>query len=215
MLIIGAKGFAKEVLEVFHQMNETENIAFYDDVNAGVENFLFGKFPVLKNENQAEAFFKSNGSAFTLGIGNPQLRFKLYKKFTDLGGNYTSCVSPHASIGSYDIEIGEGTNILANASISNSSTIGKGCIIYYNVIITHDCTVGDFVELSPNAILLGNVNIGSFSHIGSNATILPHINVGKNVIIGAGSVVTADIPDNCVAYGSPAKVVRELEPLTL
>jgi acetyltransferase-like isoleucine patch superfamily enzyme len=45
--------------------------------------------------------------------------------------------------------------------------------------------------------------------------VLPKINIGHNVIIGAGSIVTKDIPDNCLAVGSPAKVIKELEPLRL
>lgn len=69
--------------------------------------------------------------------------------------------------------------------------------------------------ISANAILLGNVEVGSYSHIGSNATILPNVKIGKNVIIGAGALVTKDIPNNCVAVGSPAKVIKELEPLKL
>lgn len=213
MLIIGAKGFAKEVLEVFHQLKQLNNIAFYDDVTTDISEFLYETFPILKNEKEVLAFFKENGNDFTIGIGNPNLRYKLYQKINLLGGNYTSCISPKAIIGSYDIEIKEGANILSNAIISNSVKIGKGCIIYYNVIITHDCTIGDFVELSPNAILLGNVEVGSYSHIGSNATILPNVKIGKNVIIGAGAVVTKDISDNNIALGSPAKIIKEIEPI--
>ena len=40
MLIVGAKGFAKEVLEVLHQLNETEDVVFYDDVNKDAPDFL-------------------------------------------------------------------------------------------------------------------------------------------------------------------------------
>ena len=47
--------------------------------------------------------------------------------------------------------------------------------------------------------------VGDRIRIGSNSTILP-VKIGNNVIIGAGSVVTKDIPDNCIAYGNPAKI---------
>lgn len=213
MLIVGAKGFAKEVLEVFHQKGEIGNIVFYDDVNDDAGDLLFDKFPILKNENQAHDYFKSNGNQFTIGIGNPRLRYQLYKKFTSLGGEFVSTISPLALIGNYGINIGKGSNILLNAVFSNSVTIGIGCIIYYNAIITHDCELEDFVEISPCATLLGRCKVGSFTHIGANATILPNIKIGRNVIIGAGSLVTKDIPDNVVAYGSPAKIIRKLEPL--
>ena len=213
MLIIGAKGFAKEVLEVLHQLNEIENLVFFDDVNDDIKGNLYEKFPILKTTTEASNYFNSTDNLFTIGIGNPVLRKKLYDKFSSMGGVFTSVISPLASIGSYDIEIGSGTNILPGVIISNSSKIGMGCIVYYNSIITHDCNIGDFVEISPSATLLGRCAIGSYSQIGSNATILPDIVVGKNVIIGAGSVVTKNIPDNCVAVGTPAKIIKMLNPL--
>ncbi|HLF51307.1 acetyltransferase [Flavobacterium sp.] len=215
MLIIGAKGFAKEVLEVFHQLNQLDNIAFYDDVNVDSEHFLYGLFPILKNENEVKDFFNKYGNDFTIGIGNPQLRYVLMKKFISIGGNMVSSISNKAIIGSYGVKIGNGCNVLDNAIFSNGSSVGKGCIIYYNVTLTHDCEVGDFVELSPGVTLLGSCKIGSFSQIGANATILPKIKIGQNVIIGAGAVVTKDIPDNCVAVGLPSKVIRNLEPINL
>lgn len=215
MLIIGAKGFAKEILEVFHHSNQLDNIAFYDDMNANIGDYIYGLFPILKNENEVKDFFIKYGNDFTIGIGNPQLRYNIMKKFISIGGNIVSSISNKAIIGSYEVRIGNGSNILDNAIFSNSSSIGDGCIVYYNVTLTHDCEVGNFVELSPGVTLLGSCKIGSFSQIGSNATILPKIKIGENVIIGAGAVVTKDIPDNCVAFGSPARVIRNLLPLSL
>ena len=209
MLIIGAKGFAKEVLQVLYDSNEFSDVVFYDDVSPIVNDLLFGRFPILKNEADVKNYFSNTTKKFTIGIGKPQLRKILFEKFSNFGGEYTTTISPHTNIGSFDVTIGTGTNILSSVTISNSVKIGKGCLIYYNVVITHDCKIGDFVELSPNAILLGRVKVGDYSHIGANATILPDINIGKNVIIGAGAVVSKDIPDNCVAVGIPAKIIKQ------
>jgi sugar O-acyltransferase (sialic acid O-acetyltransferase NeuD family) len=213
MIIIGAKGFAKEVLEVLHQLNQLENVVFYDDVNANVPKFLYEKFKVVTTLDEAQVFFKEVDSRFTIGIGNPVLRKQLFDKFSAIGGEYCATISPQATIGSYDVTIGEGTNVLSGAVFSNSVTIGLGCIVYYNAIITHDCCIGDFVEISPNAIILGRVKIDSYTQIGANATILPDVVIGKNVIVGAGSVVTKDLPDNCVAVGTPAKIIKHVAPL--
>lgn len=213
MIIIGAKGFAKEVLEILHQLNQLENLVFYDDVSDDVPEKLFSQFPVLRTIQEASSYFKTVDNRFTIGIGNPILRKQLYDKFISIGGKFTSTISPKANIGSYDVQIGIGTNILIGGILSNSVSIGKGCIIYYNSIITHDCIIGDFVEISPSVTLLGRCEIGSYSKIGANATILPDIKIGNNVIIGAGSVVTLDISDNCMAVGVPAKVIKNLEPL--
>ena len=59
MLIVGAKGFAKEVLEVLHQLKQLDNLVFYDDVNDDVPAFLYGQFPVLKSKEAAAHYFKT------------------------------------------------------------------------------------------------------------------------------------------------------------
>jgi sugar O-acyltransferase (sialic acid O-acetyltransferase NeuD family) len=210
MLIIGAKGFAKEVLEILVKKNEIENICFFDDVNKDIGDLLYDKFPILNSIEAAKDFFNEKGNTFTLGIGNPKLRHKLYKTFTNIGGVFTSLIDVSANIGSYEVLIGDGCNILSGVNISNSVTIGKGCIVYYNSNITHDCVISDFVEVSPSVNVLGRVKIGAFTQLGANSIILPDITIGENVIVGAGSVVTKNIPDNVVVLGAPARIIRNL-----
>ncbi len=57
------------------------------------------------------------------------------------------------------------------------------------------------------------ITIGSDVWIGGNVTVLPGVTIGSNVVVGAGAVVARDLPDNCVAVGVPAHVVRTLPPL--
>lgn len=213
MLIIGAKGLAKEVLEVLHQRESLEGLAFYDDVNTDLPDLLYNSFPILKDEDSVKSFFINNGNEFTLGIGNPHLRYKLYKKFLNLGGVFKSVISPLASIGHYGNRIEEGVNIMTNTIITNSIKIGEGSLINLSCTIGHDSTIEKFVELCPDVNISGNCYIGEFSFIGTNSVVLPNVKIGKNVTIGAGSVVTKDVPDNCMILGIPAKIVKELEPL--
>lgn len=213
MLIIGAKGFAKEVLEVLHQLNQLENLCFYDDVNNDVHNKLYDKFPVLRTTLEASMYFKATSKKFTIGIGNPILRKKLYDKFTSLGGEFTSTISPFAQVGFFGNQIETGCNIMTGTIITSDIQIKKGTLINLNCTIGHDSIIGNFVELSPGVHISGNCKIGDFTVFGTNATMLPKLNVGKNVIVGAGSVVTKDLPDNCVAVGIPAKIIKELSPL--
>ena len=210
MLIVGAKGFAKEVLEVLYQLNDIENVVFYDDVSRDLPKQLFERFDILRNVEEVEKYFKNVDNRFTIGIGGPVLRKKMYDKFTTLGGAFTSTISPKANIGHYGTKISKGSNILNGAIVSNDVSIKMGTIVYFNTIITHDCLVGKFVELSPGAKLLGRVKIGDYSQIGASATILPNITIGENVIVGAGSVVTQNVKDNCLVVGVPAKIIREL-----
>ena len=207
MLIIGAKGFAKEVLDTFDTKN-LEEVLFFDDISKDLPQKLFDKFEILRDINAAEKYFCNVDNKFTLGIGKPKLRKKLSDRFTLIGGKLTKVISNKATIGNYNVQIESGCNILAGAILSNDVKLGKACIVYYNSIITHDCIIGDFVEISPGAKILGRVKVGSYTHIGAGAIILPDVTIGENVIIGAGSVVTKDVQNNSVIVGVPGRFLR-------
>jgi sugar O-acyltransferase (sialic acid O-acetyltransferase NeuD family) len=209
MLIIGAKGFAKEVLEVLYQLKMLKDVVFFDDVSDDLPKKLYGQFDILRNIEEVKYYFETVGNQFTLGIGNPVLRKKMCDKFESLGGVLTSTISPHASIGHFGNRIEDGSNIITGTIIDNSVIISKGCLLNTNCIIGHDSSIGAFAEICPGAVISGNVFIGSYSFIASNATILPKINVGTNVIIAAGAVVTKDIPDNCLVAGAPAIIKKK------
>lgn len=209
MLVIGAKGFAKEVLEVLLQNNELDDLVFYDDVNIPGPDFLFDRFPIIKSEQEAKQYLTNVDARFTIGIGNPLLRKKMFDRFSTYSEKFTSVISPMSDIGHFGIVIGEGCNILSGVKISNDVHIGMGCIVYYNSIVTHDVQIGDFVEVSPNVALLGRCSIGSFSRIGSGSVVLPDVTIGSNVIIAAGAVVTGDLPDHVMAAGVPAVIKKQ------
>lgn len=79
-------------------------------------------------------------------------------------------------------------------NIGENSYVASGAIIF-----SHD--------YSRN--LKTNTFIGNNCFIGANVIVLPGITIGDSVIIGSGSVVTKDIPSNCIAAGNPAKIIRE------
>lgn len=213
MLIIGAKGFAKEVLEIIHQLDELNDLVFYDDVNKDLPALLFGRFPILKTAEEATKYFKNTDIRFTIGIGNPILRKKLYDKFTLLGGEFTSTISPFSHIGNFGNSIDTGCNIMTGSVLTNDIVLKKGVLVNLNCTIGHDSIINEFVELSPGVNISGNCTIGAYTNVGTSAIILPKVNLGKNVIIGAGAVVTTSIPDNSVAVGIPAKIIKNLPPL--
>lgn len=71
--------------------------------------------------------------------------------------------------------------------------------------------IGDFSDINPGVVISGKVNIGTGCTIGSGAVIKDNISIGDHTVIGIGSVVTKDIPENCIAFGNPCKVVRKIK----
>lgn len=208
MLIIGARGFAKELLEELKTNGFTDRLVFFDDQNTYSSSTLFEKYPIIDTVEKAMKYLSTVDNRFVLGLGNPIYRQDMDNFFTKNGGQLTTVISNKANVGSFDVRIDAGCTIMSGSQISNSVKIGRGSLIYYNSIVTHDCKLGAFTELSPGAIVLGRTTIGDHVQIGANATILHDLNIGDNVIIGAGAVVLKDIPSNTTVVGNPGKVIR-------
>ena len=209
MIIVGARGLAKELLEILAQRDALSNLHFFDNVSADVPEKLFGQFPVIRTFDQVQKIFEQTGdNSFSLGLGNPFLRQKLADHFLNIGGVLTSVVSPAAHLGKFDVKVGRGSCILPGVVITASVSLGEGCLLNPNSTVSHDSTLGRFVEISPGANITGNCTIRDYSFIGANATLLPKVLIGKEVVVGAGAVVTKDVPDYSVVAGVPAVVKR-------
>lgn len=112
----------------------------------------------------------------------------------------------------YNISVGENFYMNHNGVILDCAEVEFGD----NVSIGPNC--GFYTAGHPIEIELRNegleyakpIKVGNNVWIGGNVVVLPGVTIGTNVTIGAGSVVTKDIPSNCVAYGNPCRVAKEL-----
>lgn len=114
----------------------------------------------------------------------------------------------HLSIGEGSI-IGNLNHIFATGEIE----IGKNVLTADKVFIAdnqHEFANINIPILSQGIKQLSKIKIGDGSWIGENVCIIG-ANIGKNCVIGANSVVTKDIPDYCVAVGSPARVIKKYD----
>ena len=112
---------------------------------------------------------------------------------------------------------------------------GKNIKIGKNVFINHACSFLDLggITIEDNVMIAPRVNLTSESHpiqienrqtlttghilikknawIGTNVTILPGVTIGENSIVAAGSVVSKDVPKNCIVGGTPAKIIKTID----
>ncbi len=102
------------------------------------------------------------------------------------------------------LELGFATDIGAFSYINAK----HGVVIEDEVQIGSHCSIYSISTIDNKA---GKVILKKNSKIGSHSTILPGVTVGKNSIIGAHSLVINDIPDDVVAFGVPAKIIRKID----
>ena len=209
MLIAGAKGFAKEVLEVVYQTAPAAQLAFYDDVSTDLSALLHGRYPILRTAAEARQWLAQD-RRFALGVGGPGARRALAEKLRALGGELTSVLSPRAIIGAFGNRIGAGCSVMSGAVLTSDVALGEGVLVNLNCTIGHDCVLGDYCEISPGAHLSGHVVLGPRCVLGTGAVVLPGVSIGAGTVVGAGSVVTKDLPANVVAVGAPAKAIKTL-----
>lgn len=88
-------------------------------------------------------------------------------------------------------------------------TIGNNVHLTDNVrFLTHDASTIIFRDKVPDLEITKPITVGDDVFIGNSVIILPGVKIGDRVVIGAGAVVSRDIPDNSVAVGVPARVVK-------
>jgi len=102
------------------------------------------------------------------------------------------------------LQLGKNTDIGAFTYINAK----LGVEIQENVQIGSHCSIYSWSTIDDKK---GRVTIKKNARVGSHSVIMPGVTIGENAIVGALSLVTEDVPDNAVAYGIPAKVVKYQE----
>jgi sugar O-acyltransferase (sialic acid O-acetyltransferase NeuD family) len=212
VVILGAGGFAREVLDVYDACNDAgwgpfQVVGFLADGQPAGSTVndrpLLGDVGWLSGQHDPPLVI--------CGIGDPAVRRRVVGRAAELGARFHRVVHPDARLTRW-VELGPGTVITAGCILTNRIRVGAHVHVNLNTTIGHDAIIEDFVTLAPGVHVSGNVTLGSGSNIGTGAAIIQGVTIGAGSVIGAGAVVTEDVPPDVVAVGVPARVVKERSP---
>ncbi len=184
--------------------------AMKDKIHTG-ELYLCGDEEIMEYQTEClDRLYEFNRTRPTEGEKRQEM---LKEMFAEIGENCYIEPPFHSNFGGKNVHFGN--NVYANFNL----TLVDDTHIY----------VGDYTMFGPNVTIVTAthavcpelreqgyqynlpVHIGRNCWLGAGVTVLPGVTIGDNSVIGAGSLVTRDIPANVVAYGVPAKVVREID----
>jgi sugar O-acyltransferase (sialic acid O-acetyltransferase NeuD family) len=157
-----------------------------------------------------DAYEPAAGELYILGPTTPTravLAAEVHRRF---GLQFHTLVHPTAYVSPL-ARIGAGTFIGARSVVAPGASLGEHVFVNRGATIGHDTAIGAFSRIHPGCNVGGLSAIGRGVTIGIGATLIERLAVGDNAVIGAGSVVVEDVPDDVVAYGAPARVVRRVD----
>lgn len=139
-----------------------------------------------------------------------------------IGHSFTAIGEPHhrVEIGVWGRGFGEGRVTIGDAclmspgariSASDEVTLGDGVMMANGAYITDSDWHGLYDRIDRGARVTP-VKIGNNVWLGDHAKVLKGVTIGDNSVVAAGAVVTRDVPANVVVAGSPAVVVKHLDP---
>lgn len=160
------------------------------------------------NFNIISPFAIEGGNNIHIGdnfFANSNLRIEAVTKYNDKIFYPEIIIGNNVSFGQY-----------CHIGCINKVTICDGVLLGSKVLI-NDHTHGDTYCISDvrpserDLISKGEIYIGENVWIGDGVVITPNVSIGNNTIVGANSVVTKSLPENVIAAGIPAKVIRQLK----
>lgn len=212
IVLVGSSGHAKVVIDIVEQQGRYRIVGLIDAFRAVGETTL--GYAVLGSEPDLPALVAEHDlKGVIVAIGDNSVRARVTAKVAEVCASlpFVSAVHPSASIGK-GATIGEGAVVMAGAVINPACSIGRGCIVNTQASLDHDSVMEDYSSLAPGVTTGGNCHIGSHAAVSIGAVLRHGITIGEHSVVGAGSLVLSAVEAFSIAYGSPARKVRDRQP---
>lgn len=203
--ILGAGGFAREVLSILIDLDREDEVLGFVEQNSKREGEVMNGKKVFDERVLDDS---PVGTRLVGAIGSPKRR-SWFQQLEEREFQFETIIHPSV-VKSRWTELGRGVILCAGNILTNNIRIGNHTIINLGCTIGHDVLIGDYVTVSPGVDISGNVSIEDDVWVGIGSTIVEKTSIGKGSFLGAGAVVTNDIPPGVLAVGIPAVVKRKI-----
>ena len=202
LVIVGAGGHAANVTSV--AMANGYDIRAY--VDTGKKGQILFNAPIIQSIDDLGDY---QDYVYAIAIGDNSAReniaLVLVQNYPQI--DFPSIVHPSADISPLS-SLGDGCILMPNVIVGGNTQVGNFCILGNQSCIAHDSIMSAFASLGPGAITGGSVKIGLRGAVGIGAVVDSNIQIGDDCVLGSSSFLNKNLPKNKVAYGIPAKVVK-------
>ncbi len=208
LLIYGAGGLGGETLDLARIIQAHQprwsTIYFIDD------NKQRSHYEDVEILTLAEYFEQGSGMTceVVISVGEPAVRALLYQKIQAYHLPLATLIHPDVFV-PQTVVVGAGCVIHQQTVLSHHVQLADNVYVYPAVVIHHDSQVLAHTFVCTHVVVCGQVQIGQETFLGTASTIREQCCVGDECIIGMGASVMASLPNQVVAVGTPAQVVRQ------
>jgi sugar O-acyltransferase (sialic acid O-acetyltransferase NeuD family) len=207
LVVLGAGGFAREVLDLVAAVNasrkryEVIGLVAADDPDP----------ELLREHGQRllgdDVVLAAIVARYVIAIGAPDVRRRLDRMATAHGLEAVTLVHPDATVGA-TVRLGPGAVVAAGARLADNVTVGRHTHINLNATVGHDCVLGDYVTVNPLAAVSGACVLAHDVTVGTGAAIVQQRHVGAGSIVAAGAALLHELEPGMTAIGNPARPLR-------
>lgn len=204
ILIIGAGGLGKEVVDLIRDIGGYEIVGFLDDSKDKKDKIVNG-IPVLDTVDRLERY--GNVEDIAIAIANPSARRRIYEYSRTMRFQYPNLIHPTVVSGS-NVKMGKGNIVGAYSILSTDVVLHDFITINPQCGIGHESKVGSFTTLYWNVNIGGNAFILENCELGSKACVIQGLRISDNVVLGAGAVVVKNIDESGIYAGVPVRKIK-------
>ncbi|BFH70281.1 MAG: acetyltransferase [Paenibacillus dendritiformis] len=205
-IVIGAGGHAKVIIDILRADPAVDLVGCTSADGSG----CVAGVPVLGDDSILPELYAQGVHQAFVAIGDNRIRWKMARTAANIGYTLINAISRHAYI-SPSASLGSGIAIMPGAVVNAEARIRDFAIINTGASVDHESVIGEACHIAPGSHLSGNVRVGEGSFLGTGTQVIDGTAVGAWSVLGAGAVVVRDIPDQCLAVGVPARVIKHFD----